>query len=79
MKQINSQLVQAFPATANTFVGTASNLDTTNYVVVHAAVDGTLTFDFGTDVVTLDVTAGQDIAIGNGCKTLTSSATVWVS
>ena len=79
MVKDNSQPIQAFPIQANTFVGTASNLDATNRSLVHANVDGQITFNFANTNIQITVKAGSDFAIGNGCKTLTSTAEVMVS
>ena len=80
MVKENSQIIQAFPIKANTYVGIPSNLDVTGYSIVHVNDDATLTFDFGTEgQVTISASAGIDFAIDDTCKTLTSTAECIVS
>ena len=80
MVKTSGETIQAFPITPQTYVGVASAFNTPGYSVVHAAGDGTITFEFGTQgTVAVDVVAGQDLAIHHDCISLTSTATVWIS
>ncbi len=80
MKKDSGQIIQAFPIQSNTYVGTASGLDVEGFDIVHCNEDNTLTFEFGVEgTVVVNATAGQDFAIANNCKYLTSSAEVIVS
>ena len=79
MVKTNTQLIQAFPIQANTFVGTATDLNMNGYKIVHASADGDLTFTFTSGDITISVVNGMDIAVSNACISMTSSMEVWVS
>ena len=80
MKTLTNEAIQAFPVERETQVGTLTDFDVTNYEVVHANADGTITFDFGdSNVKTINVKEGMDLAIGTGCKTVSSTAEVMIS
>ena len=80
MTQDNGQTIQAFPVHSGTVIGDVATLDAAGFKLIHATADTTVTLEFedgNTQVVTLG--AGEDIAIGRGCKTIDSTAEVWVS
>ena len=79
MRKENSDTIQAFPIEANTFGGVATDLDVTSFNIVHAVADGTITFAFPSGAIAVPVIAGNDLAIGVGCLTITSDASVLVS
>ena len=79
MRKDDGQTIQAFPIEANTFIGVASNEDVTHKSVVHASVDGSITFTFPSGNVAVNVKEGTDLAIGAGCQTITSTAEVLIS
>ena len=76
MKVMGDKMVQAFPVDGHTFVGTATGIKGN---IVHAAVDGTLTFGFPEGDVVITVLAGQDLAVATRCTGITSDAEVWIS
>ena len=56
MIKVANETIQAFPITERTYVGVASGYDMGGNVL-HAAVDGDITFDFGTrGIITVTVT-----------------------
>ena len=76
----NSQIVQAFPIKASTYVGTPTNLDLAGYSIVHVNADAILTFDFGLEgQIVITALAGSDFAIDEACETLTATAECLVS
>ena len=81
MVKTSGETIQAFPITPATYIGVASNFNTPGFSVIHAAEDGTITFEFGTNGGTkiVNVVAGQDLAIHPDCISLTATATVWIS
>ena len=79
MRILSNEAIQAFPIERETKVDTLTDFDPTNYEIIHAAEDGTITFTFGTSSINVDVLAGQDLAIGSGCTSITSTGTVWIS
>ena len=79
MLQDNSQIIQAFPMRANTYVGVANSY-TGPCEIIHAGEDGTLTLNYGTlGSVVVDVLAGQDLAIDSHIEAVTSTGIVWIS
>jgi hypothetical protein len=79
MVKVANETIQAFPVTQRTYVG-AANGYTKGGVILHAAEDGDITFDFGNQgTVVLSVTAGQDIALASNIKSITSTGVVWIS
>ena len=80
MKKSGQDTIQAFPIERETYNGKPTSFDVSNYEVVHVTEDATLTFDFGGgNTVVIEATAGTDLAIGEGCKLLTSTGIVWIS
>ena len=78
MIQIGNQIVQAFPITERTFVGVANDY-ANGGTVLHAAADGTITFNFANKSIAIDVVAGQDVSLDPDIETITSTGTVWIS
>ena len=73
-----AQTIQAFPIHSNTqVVNSPSNFDMTYYNVIHINTDGSLTFDFGSSSLGIDVVAGQDFSVK--CQSITGSCQVLVS
>ena len=79
MVKENSEIIQAFPINANTFIGTPTSLSAVGYSILHAAENCDITFNFSTGAVTVSVVAGQDLAFGEGVVDITATATCWVS
>ena len=80
MVKDSGEIIQAFPIHSGTVVGIAASLGATGFKLIHAAEDTTVTLAFedgNTQVV--DLPTGEDIAIGRGCKTIDSTAVIWVS
>ena len=79
MVKAGNEIVQAFPIHAGTYVG-IPNAYTSGGKILHAAEDGSITFDFGTaGSVTVDAVAGQDIAIDRNVQAITATMTCWIS
>ena len=80
MTKVNAQLVQAFPIQANTYIGTASSVSAIGFKIVHAQADGDITFNFGGGVSkVVAVLNGADLALGNDCVSVTSTASILMS
>jgi len=79
MKQVNSQIVQAFPIQENTFVGTPNGFEPKGHNILHAAGDGDITFSFGATDVVVTVANGQDLAFGQGVTSITAGFACWIS
>ena len=79
MVKYGSSVIQAFPVHRDTFIGVASNY-TGSRRIVHAAEDGSVTFNFvdGT-VKEFTAKAGQDFAVPADVESITSTAAVWIS
>jgi hypothetical protein len=74
------QIIQAFPITGATYVGTPTDLNPKGYSLVHCNADVSLTFDFGSaGTVVVSGAAGQDFAIGKGCVGITADGEVVIS
>ncbi len=79
MIKVGNETIQAFPVTERTYSGVANSY-TNGGVVLHAAEDGDITFDFGTrGTVVLSVLAGQDLALDPDIEAITSTGVVWIS
>jgi len=78
MIKLGNEMVQAFPIMNSTFVGVANGY-TGGGRILHAAEDGTLTFVLPTKNISIDVVAGQDIALSLDVRSITSTGTVWIS
>jgi hypothetical protein len=79
MIKAGSELVQAFPTSERTYVGVASGFSDGG-MVLHAAEDGDITFEFGTSgTVVVSVVAGQDLALDVDIESITSTGVVWIS
>ena len=73
-----AQTIQAFPIHAGTqVIDSPSAFDVTRYNILHVNTDGNISFDFGTNVVSIDVVTGQDFAIK--CVNITADCQVIVS
>ena len=80
IKKNAGQIIQAFPVTASTYVGTPTAFDPKGYDLVHCNADAQITFDFGTmGTVVIQGVAGQDFAIGDGCVAITATGEVAIS
>ena len=79
MKTLTSEAIQAFPIERETQIGVLVDFDPTNYEVIHAMADGTITFEFGSDSKSINVKEGMDFAIGSGCTAITSTGEVLIS
>ena len=80
VKKNSGEMVQAFPITASTYVGTPTAFNPKGYDLVHCNADGDITFDFGNaGTVVISAIAGQDFAIGEGCVAITATAEVAIS
>jgi len=74
------QIIQAFPITAATYVGTPTSFDARGYDIVHCNEDCELTFNFGSQgTVVFNATQGSDFTIGAGCVGITATAEVMIS
>ena len=73
------ETIQVFPIHKLTVQGVQTDLDITNYKIVHADEDGTLTFTYDTTDVVITVLQGEDVGIVAGFDTLTSTGIVKVS
>jgi len=74
------ETIQVFPIHKLTVQGVQTDLDITNYKIVHADEDCTLTFKYDTtETVVINVVTGEDVGIVAGFDTLTSSGIVKVS
>jgi hypothetical protein len=78
MIKVGNEAIQAFPITERTFVGIASDY-ASGGTVLHAAEDGSINFNFANVSVTVDVVAGQDLALDPDIETISSTGTVWIS
>ena len=79
MVKAGNEIIQAFPITESTFIGVASAY-TGSAKILHAAADGTITFNFANgSSISVDVIAGQDLAVDRDTDSITSTATVWIS
>jgi hypothetical protein len=75
-----AEIIQAFPITPHTYVGTPNAIDARPYDILHAAADGDITFDFGAaGTVTVSVANGQDLAIHSDTIAITATGQVWMS
>ena len=73
-----AQTIQAFPIHSNTqVVDNPSAFDMTYYNVIHINTDGDISFDFGSNTVSITVLAGQDFAVK--CNNITGNCQVLVS
>ncbi len=83
MVKVGNEFIQAFPIHPGTYVspdGGATGLDAKNRTILHAATDGSVTFNFkGGDTVVVPVMTGQDLAIAFQCETIDSDCKIWVS
>ena len=80
VKKKSGEMIQAFPVTSATYVGTPTDFGPKGYDLVHCNEDATLTFRFsGASVVIINGVAGQDFAIGDGCVGITATAEVAIS
>ena len=76
----SGEIVQAFPITAGTYVGTPSAISAKGYTLVHCNEACDVTFNFGVKgTVVVSATAGMDFAIGEGCETITATGEVIIS
>ena len=71
--------IQAFPLTPTTFVGSLTDFNTKGYVILHCVEDGTLTLNFGTTTLSVDVQAGMDFSIDPQCQRISSTGKVMIS
>ena len=80
MTKESGEIIQAFPIHSWTVIGDVTTLDADGFKLIHAAEDTTVTLEFedGNTLVVILV-AGDDIGIGRGCKTIDSTAEVWMS
>ena len=80
MVKLAEEIIQAFPITERTYVGTPSGY-TAGGSVLHVVAATTITFDFGTrgTVVVDALTPGQDFALDPDIVTITADGTVWIS
>jgi len=79
VKKNSGEIIQAFPITSSTYVGTPTSFDPRGYDIVHCNADAELTFNFGAGSVVINALAGQDFAIGEGCVGITATAEVVIS
>ena len=80
MVRDNTQVIQAMPIKASTYVGTPANKEARGYNIVHCNTDVTLTFNFGANGnVVISAMAGQDFAFDNTLVNLTASGEVIMS
>ncbi len=80
MVKSSTEIIQAFPIMPHTYVGTPNGLAEKGYNILHAAEDCTVTIDFGTmGSVSVDVLAGQDLALDDRYQTITATGQVWIS
>ena len=74
-----NEIIQAFPVSERTYVGTPSNY-TDGGNILHAVNDCQITFDFGTrGTVVMDVVAGQDLALDPDIQVITATDVCWIS
>jgi len=80
MVKDSSEVIQAFPVEAGTYVGVPNGFNANGYKLLHAAVDCDVTFDFGIlGVVVISVVAGQDLAFNDDVQIITATDICWIS
>ena len=79
MLKVANEVIQAFPITKRTYVGTPSGY-TDGGVILHVVADCTVDFDFGTTgIVSVNAVAGQDLAFNDDVKSITATGECWIS
>ncbi len=80
MIKLANEMIQAFPITERTYVGTP-NAYTSGGNVLHVVNATTITFDFGTrgTVVVDNLTPGQDFALDPDIQSITADGVCWIS
>jgi hypothetical protein len=79
MIRLANEIVQAFPVTERTYVGTPNGYSSGGSIL-HAVNDCQITFDFGTrGTVVMDVSAGQDLALDEDIQSITATDVCWIS
>jgi len=80
MVKQGNDIIQAFPVKAGTVVVPANgNQVLSGEAIIHVVEDGTITFHFPSRDVVLDVVAGLDLAVMDGCESIDTTGAVWVS
>jgi len=79
MRKDSSEIIQAFPIQANTFIGTPSSFVPNGHNILHATADSTVSFTIDGTTLDVEVSAGQDLAFDGSCSSITATDVCWIS
>jgi len=72
-------LVQAFPIHEKTIIGILTDENVKDYILLHADETTTVSIVFASGTIVVNMIQGEDITIGAGAETITTSGVVRIS